>query len=88
MRFGKISGIAKVTAAVLFKLPFTSDIVYVTALATEAAECSAEQCVHLHMPLLSVAFSKQHRAGAVVSDNVICMVSAQKDLAGNISCAW
>ena len=68
------TGIAKVTAAILFKLPFTVDIVTVTALATEAAGCSAEQCVYLHMPLLSVAFSKQHRAGPFVSDNVIYMV--------------
>ncbi len=67
-------GIAEVTGVILFKLPCTFDIVTVTALATEAAECSAEQCVHLHMPLVFVSFSKQHRAGAFVSGNVICMV--------------
>jgi len=66
--------IAKVTAAILFKLPSAFDVVTVTAFATEAAECSAEQYVHFHMPFLSVAFSQQHREGACVSDSVICMV--------------
>ncbi len=53
--------IAKVTAAIL-----AFDTLSVTALAIEAAERSAEQFVLLHLPFLSVAFSKHHHEGALV----------------------
>jgi hypothetical protein len=48
-----------------FKSPSAFDTVTVTALATEAAECSAEQFVHLHMPFPPVAFSTQHGEGTL-----------------------
>ena len=72
-----------------FKSPSTFHTVTVAALAIEAAECSAEQFVLLHLPLSFVAFSKHHNEESLVVYTLIlqktgatCYSFAQKDLAG------
>ena len=68
MGLGKIAGInlhCQGDCRYPYKSPSTFDIVTVTALATEAAECSAEQLALLHLPFPSVAFSKHHHEGAL-----------------------
>ena len=68
MDYGKIAGInlhCQGDCRYPFNLPSTFNTVTVTALAIEAAECSAEQVVLLHLPTF-VAFSKHHHEGALI----------------------
>ncbi len=69
MGFGKIAGInlhCQGDCCYPFSLPSTLHTVTVEALAIEAAECSAEQFVLLHLPFPFVAFSKHHHEGSLV----------------------